>query len=62
MSRHSLDKTYHERVAESSARQAQKNSATHRERHLNLKKVMREYSRETGHTFPADINKLIGLK
>ena len=45
-----------------SGMQAAKNSQTYRAKYLELRKVMREYSRTTGHEFPSDINKLIGLK
>jgi DNA-binding ferritin-like protein (Dps family) len=41
---------------------AEKSADSYREKYLQLKKEMREYSRGTGHVFPDIINKSIGLK
>lgn len=34
----------------------------YREKYLELRKILREYSKQTGHQFPTDITKAIGLK
>lgn len=38
------------------------NASYYKQSYLHLRKIMREYSRSTGHVFPDDIKKAIGMK
>lgn len=53
---------YEARIFRETASFNAKVAGDYREKYLRLRKVMREFSRETGVEFPSEINKLIGMK